>query len=69
MFTSIGTAKLSDLLRPHYVGTQVNSHVVESVQEQKPDFDAMKRTIETGTTQLNAERGPSTLETRVVRAG
>jgi len=68
MFTSLATAKLSDLLRPHYVGTPVNSHVVESVKERTPDFDAMKRAIETAAPQPDAERETSTREPRSVRA-
>jgi hypothetical protein len=67
MFTSLATAKLSDLLRPHYVGNPVNSHVVESVKERTPDFDAMKRAIETAP-QPEAERETSTREPKSVRA-
>ncbi len=43
---SIAATKLADLLQPKSTGEPVNVHVVESVSEPKPDFDAMKRLIE-----------------------
>jgi len=46
MKPSIASMKLVDLLRPQSNGETVNVHVVDSVKEPKPDFDAMKRVIE-----------------------
>jgi len=43
---SIAATKLADLLQPRSSGEPVNAHVVEAVTEPKPDFDAMKRLIE-----------------------
>jgi hypothetical protein len=46
MLFSVAATKLSDLLQPKTKGEPVNVHVVDSVSEPKPDFDAMKRLIE-----------------------
>lgn len=43
---AIASTKIEDIFRPKVVGDPVNSHVVDSVREVEPDFDAMKRTIE-----------------------
>jgi len=43
---SINATKLADLLQPKSAGEPVNVHVVDSVNEPKPDFEAMKRLIE-----------------------
>jgi hypothetical protein len=43
---SIAATKLADLVQPKTAGDPVNVHVVEAVNEPKPDFDAMKRLIE-----------------------
>ena len=43
---SVAATDLADLLRPKSVGEMVNVHVVESIEEPHPDFDAMRRTIE-----------------------
>ncbi len=42
----VGSTKLADLLNVKSVGEPVNVHVVESVEEPQPDFDAMQRMIE-----------------------
>lgn len=62
MFKSIAATKLSDLLRPNYVGNTVNSHVIEAAREPGPDFDAMNRAIKS--VQSNVERGPTPSERR-----
>ena len=43
---ALATGSVRDLLRPRRSGEPVNVHVVESVREPAPDFDAMQRTIE-----------------------
>jgi hypothetical protein len=45
---SIAATKLSDLLKATSLGETVNVHVVQSVREPQPDFDAMKLVIESG---------------------
>ena len=45
---SIAATKLSDLLKATSLGETVNVHVVQSVREPQPDFDEMKRVIESG---------------------
>lgn len=68
MFTSLAAAKLSDLLRPQYVGNPVNSHVIDSVQERTPDFDAMKRAIEAEPTRPDQSQSAPQREPEVIRA-
>lgn len=46
MFNALAMTDLSTLLRPQSAGKTVNSHVVESVSEPKPDFAAMNRAIQ-----------------------
>jgi hypothetical protein len=43
---SIAATRLADLLQPKSSGEPVNVHVIESVSEPEPDFDAMKQLIE-----------------------
>ncbi len=43
---SVANTKLTDLLQPKSTGEPVNVHVVELLREPKPDFEAMKRLIE-----------------------
>jgi hypothetical protein len=54
---SIAATKLSDLVKPTAVGEPVNVHVVQPAHEPQPDFDAMKRLIESGLTPK--DDGPS----------
>jgi hypothetical protein len=51
----IAATKLRDLLTPQGRGERVNSHVVNSRREPKPDFDAMKKVIQGG----SSEKAPS----------
>jgi hypothetical protein len=44
----LGSSDLEQLFRPKSVGEPVNTHVVERVKEPAPDFEAMRRVIETG---------------------
>ena len=46
MMYPIASTKLSEVLKATSVGERVNVHVVESVPEPRPDFDAMQRVIE-----------------------
>jgi hypothetical protein len=39
----------AEIFRPKSSGETVNVHVVESVKEPQPDFEAMRRIIEAGT--------------------
>ncbi len=52
----LAATKLSDLLKPTTLGETVNVHVVQSASEPQPNFDAMKRLIESGN--LPAHDGP-----------
>jgi hypothetical protein len=42
------STNLADILKPTTTGETVNVHVVDLVQEPRPDFAAMQRTIESG---------------------
>ena len=44
--SSIAAMDVTEILRSRRVGETVNSHVVESVRQPAPDFDAMKRAVE-----------------------
>lgn len=46
MLPSIASTELVDIFQPQPVGETVNTHVVTPALEPKPDFDAMKKTIE-----------------------
>ena len=52
----IASVDFSKLLRPSSSGKPVNSHVVPSVPERKPDFAEMKRAIQ-GDSPTQPERG------------
>jgi len=43
---ALASVQLRELLRPRRSGEPVNVHVVDSVKEPQPDFDAMQRAIE-----------------------
>jgi hypothetical protein len=57
MLQPIAKTDLSEVLRPQSVGRTVNSHVIESVSEPKPDFAAMNRAIQGRRTSRPEQRG------------
>jgi hypothetical protein len=46
MRKAVASIDLERLFRPIPVGEPVNMHVVESVKEPEPDFEAMRRLVE-----------------------
>jgi hypothetical protein len=56
LLLSLGSTDLEQLFRPKPVGEPVNTHVVERVKEPAPDFDAMRRIVETG---VEREKAPA----------
>ena len=46
----LASTELADILKPTTAGQTVNVHVVERVEEPRPDFAAMQRTIQSGLT-------------------
>jgi hypothetical protein len=46
MNAAVAATKLSELIREKSKGEPVNVHVVEAIREPKPDFEAMRKTIE-----------------------
>jgi hypothetical protein len=37
--------RLSEVMKPRYVGKQVNTHVVRAIPSPQPDYDAMQRLV------------------------
>lgn len=42
---TVASTKLSEILKDRLIGEAVNTHVVESFKQPKPDFEAMRRTV------------------------